>query len=86
MATRYCKRVWLNRQECPSTGSVVCHDGTYNYGDEKTTPDTFIEIADCRNKIRLHQSVLDTKEDFVCKLKILKDQIEMFIAHLENSN
>ena len=43
---------------------------------------TFLEIADCRNKIRLHLTSDDTREDFIQKMKILRTEIDLFIEYL----
>ncbi len=44
----------------------------------------FLEIADCRSKVRLHQTSDDSDKDFLDKMKLLKSEIEQFINHLEN--
>jgi len=60
-----------------SKESVIDFEGrSYN--------ETFLEIADCRHKIRLHITSDDTKADYVKKLKLLSKEIELFINHLES--
>lgn len=82
----YNKRTWLNSIESDSTGSVVCYDGEVTDLDTfRKYPQTFIEIADCRRKIRLHMNSDDTREMFIDKMKLLKEEIELFIDHLENN-
>jgi len=80
----YSKRTWLNPIKSDSSSSVVAFDGKVIYKDE-LVDDRFLEIADCRNKIRLHQTSDDTKEDFIDKMKLLKNEIELFIEHLETN-
>lgn len=80
----YNRRTWLNPIESDNTGSIVTFDGKVTY-DNKQEDSTFIEIADCRNKIRLHLTTDDTKEDFIKKMKLLRNEIELFIKHLENT-
>lgn len=79
----YNKRVWLNRENSPSTGSVVVYDGpiTFIKGDEKEHI-TFIEIGSCHDKARLHRAADDSKEDFVNKMLLLRDTIDEFIEYL----
>ena len=80
----YNTRAWLNHIKSDSTSSVVAFDGKVMYKNE-LVEDRFLEIGDCRNKIRLHQTDDDTKEDFINKMKLLKSEIELFITHLENN-
>ena len=82
MICSYNKRTWLNPISSDSTGSVACFDGKVSFGDN-LVDSTFIEISDCRNKIRLHQTVDDSRKQFVDKLKLLKTEIELFINHFE---
>ena len=79
----YNKRTWLNPQISDSTGSVVTFDGLVKDAEGKLYPQTFIEIADCRNKIRLHKNPEDSMQDFTNKLSVLKADIEEFINYLE---
>lgn len=83
---KYNKRTWLNSKKSDSTGSVVAFDGRLVDFDGKEYNSTFLEIADCRNKIRLHITSDDTRKDFIKKMKLLKNEIELFINHLENEN
>jgi len=80
----YNKRTWLNSEDSDSTGSVVAYDGVVTtYDNDEQLPWTYLEIADCRTKIRLHRTKDDTKEDFINKMKLLKNEIELFVNHLE---
>ena len=84
MSSKYSSRVWLNSLNSDSTGSVVAFDGEVTDLDTgKKYPQTFLEIADCRQKVRLHITSDDTKEMFIQKMNILKDEIELFINHLK---
>lgn len=78
----YNKRTWLNPVKSDCTSSVAAFDGKVTYRS-KSVNDRFLEIADCQNKIRLHQTSDDTKEDFIRKMKLLRSEIELFINHLE---
>jgi len=79
----YNKRTWLNSEKSDSTGAVVAFDGRITDFKGKEYPSTYLEISDCSNKIRLHITSMDTKEDFVVKLKLLQKEIKHFIEHLE---
>lgn len=81
----YNNRVWLNSENSASTGSVVCFDGILDSW-EGMYRSMFVEISDCRNKIRLHNSYSDTKEEFIIKLENLQDILTDFIKHLKEDN
>lgn len=81
----YSSRTWLNHGRSDSTGSVVAFDGKVtdlDTGNKYTQ--RFLEVADCRGKVRLHQTSDDSKEQFIQKMKILRDEINLFINHLES--
>jgi aspartyl/asparaginyl-tRNA synthetase len=79
----YNKRTWLNKSNSPSLGNVVAFDGEVEYsnGTERTT---FLAVSDCRNTIKLIKNT-ETTEDFIDKMKSLKQEIELFINHLEQT-
>lgn len=81
----YASRKWLNPISSDSSGSVCAFDGdvTDLDTDNKYTQ-RFLEVADCRGKVRLHQTSDDTKEHFIQKLKLLRYEIDEFIKHLES--
>ncbi|PKQ69375.1 hypothetical protein BZG01_00105 [Labilibaculum manganireducens] len=82
----YNSRTWLNPTNSDSTGSVVAFDGEVTDLDTgKKYPQTFLELADCRNKVRLHLTSDDTKELFIEKMKQLNYEINLFINHLEKN-
>ena len=73
---------WLNSNTSPSTGSLVCFDGTVkdNEGEFRST---FVEIKDCNRIVKLHRAEYDTIEDFVGKLEIIESEIHKFIEHFQ---
>ena len=77
----YSGRKWLNPKNSRSTGSIVCFDGMTEFC-EGLDRDSFIEIADCRGKVKLHKSSDDSSEEFIYKLTLLRDEIDRFIDHL----
>lgn len=78
----YNHRVWLNSENSRSTGSIVCFDGETDFSDG-IGRDIFIEVADCRGKVRLHKSSDDSVAEFIQKLSAMRDEIDFFISHLE---
>lgn len=80
----YNKRTWLNKPGSPSTGNVVAFDGITAWKGVNIR-DTFLSISDCNNSIRLHKIDDDSTEDFIDKMKLLKNEIEQFIGYLETT-
>lgn len=78
----YNKRTWLNNIKSSSTSAIVTFDGDVEYSD-KVYRDTFVKISDCKDSIKLHKKDNESMEDFIKKLEILQDEIDMFIAHLK---
>jgi hypothetical protein len=81
---QYNKRTWLNPETKDATSHVVAFNGIVTDFKGKIYPSTFLEISDCQHKIRLHQTSDDSREDFIQKMKLLKNEIDLFIIHLEN--
>jgi hypothetical protein len=79
----YSKRLWLNKESSPSTGSVAAYRGKMMFGDGLERKTAFLEIADCHNKVRLHVSPMDTMEEFMVKMEKLRDFIDDFILFLD---
>lgn len=78
----YNRRIWLNPVNSRSTGSVVCFDGETEFSDGADR-DSFIEIADCHGKVRLHKSSDDSITEFVQKLSAIRNEIDFFINHFK---
>lgn len=81
----YNKRTWLNDLKSSSTSSIVTFDGAVQYPD-KIYRDTFVKISDCKDSIKLHKKDIEPMEEFTKKLRLLKNEIELFINHLEQPN
>ena len=79
--TYYNSRKWLNNEKYLSTGCVVCFDGMTEFS-ERLYRDSFIEIADCRGRVKLHKSSDDSSAEFIHKLTLLRYEIDRFIDHL----
>lgn len=81
----YNKRTWLNKSDSPSLGTVVAFDGEIEYsnGTERTM---FLAISDCTKTVKLIKNT-ETTKDFIQKMELLKNEIDLFINHLkENQN
>lgn len=75
--------VELNDKNKPSTGMATAYSGKSPW-PKAFKEYYFLEISDCHSKIRLHNSQVDTKRDFIKKLKRLRNLIDTFIKHLED--
>ena len=75
----YNRRTWLNRENSTSTGNVVA----MVYKDEDEDITAMLSISDCYNSARLHRTSEDTMEEFIDKMKILNEEITLFVKYLE---
>jgi len=82
--TTYSRRAWLNPNSSPSTGSVVCYYGKTPF-KEGADPYVFLEVSDCNNSIRLHNSRGDSIEDFKKKVTKLRDELNRYLQFLESA-
>ena len=81
----YSKRQWLNKADSPSTGSIVSYHGIGNWcKDGKEETEMFLEIKDCHQSARLHAARRDTTEDFIEKMKMIRDHVSRFVIFLED--
>lgn len=81
--TYYKSVTQLNPSYSPSTGSIVCYDGDIEYSDDGEQPCVFVEIADCHQKVRLHQAHTDTPQEFIDKIDRMITKLTQFRNHLE---
>lgn len=79
---KYCVRKWLNDDDSASTGSAVAYHGEITWKD-KPELTSYLEVADCHNKIRLHRAYDDTPAMFIEKLDILQMMIRNFSSYLK---
>jgi hypothetical protein len=82
---RYCKKVWLNKEDSPASGSMVCFDGEVRWR-EKPDVTSYIEIADCQTKIKIHRIYEDTEDDYIEKIILMRNTLNDFIQHLQAKN
>ena len=78
----YNKRTWLSPDTYDHTSSVVAFEGEVTYKDKRLR-DAFLEVSDCRNKIRLHLTSDDTIYSFTERIRLLRDELNLFIEYLE---
>lgn len=78
---RYNKRRWLNSEDSPSTGNIVCFDGDTTHNGN-VARNIFVSISDCYNSARLHMTEDDSVGDFIEKITLLRDELTNFINHL----
>jgi len=80
----YQRRIWLNKEDSPSTGNLVCFDGNTTWHG-KSIRNTFLQISDCSWSIRLHKTEDDNIADFIDKMKLLRNEVDKFISYLEEN-
>jgi len=83
----YNERVWLNDEDSPSTGSIVCYQGPANWCREED-PDQrdeifFVEVADCHCKARLHAARYESMDSYREKVRKMRDCLNRYLEHLE---
>ena len=83
---KYNERIFLNKKDSPSTGSIVCFDGKikWSHKQKKAERTSFVEFADCQVKVRLHRTSEDRAEDYIEKIKKMKNALVEYIDHLES--
>lgn len=82
----YNKRTWLNSTDSHYTGSVCCHDGIVSNRGKPPERYTFLELADCHGKSRIHYDNNLDMPAFIEKLNLLRSEINNFIEHLEHES
>ena len=82
---KYNSRVWLNPEDSHYTGSVCFHDGVVSNQGKPPARYTFMELASCHNKARIHTDDNSTMKEYIDKLKLLREEIDNFINHLEEN-
>lgn len=81
---KFSSRSWLNKKVDPSTGSLCCYYGPAPWSQDKQ--DTYLELSDCHNSVRLHKTKLQTNKDFIKKLKSIRKDVDKFIKFLEETS
>lgn len=83
----YNERTWLNTKDSDSTSSIVAFDGMVTDLDTNNKyVQRFLEIADCRTKIRIHKTSDDSDEIFYNKLTVIRNEIDKFLDYLKPEN
>lgn len=80
------RREWLNVEGSSSTGSITVMDKMKQHRYDKDTERTlWVEFADCQRKISLHKIYEDTEEQYINKIRKIKEVIDEYLEHLESN-
>lgn len=79
--TLYNSRVWLNPESDYASGAVICYAGILDNDSEYL----YLELQDCNKKVRLHKTAYESKEDYLKKIKLLKEEIDKYLNFLEHN-
>lgn len=80
----YKSEKFLNKKDSSSTGSICIYDGESPYSrDERWA---FVEISDCRNKVRLHKHEKESNKVWRNKLKSLVAELEKYITTIKQGH
>lgn len=82
--TYFIKREWLNDPDSPSTGNVVAYDGVLVDYDNEPYRSTFFRVSDCHVSANIHKASYDSDDDFIEKMKRIRNVMNDFIEHLES--
>ena len=83
----YNKRTFTNVEESHYTGSICCFDGIVENRGRPSERYTFIELADCYDKVRIHTDKNAGNEDeiimqFIAKVGKIVTELQQFQLHL----
>ena len=81
----YNKRTWLNPETSYASSNVVAFDGDVMHRSGKSRV-TYLAVSDCNVSISLSKNDGDTDDDFIDKMRLLKNEIEEFIKYLDKKN
>lgn len=87
MKDRYCNKEFLIDSSDYSTSSVVTFHGNIKWR-KNDNPESlsFLEIANCHFKTRLHRTYDMTHQEWVDQIRRLRDHINLYLDFLENTN
>ena len=66
-----------------STASITCYYGDVTYVRRGSETTGFVEIADCRGKVEIHQQHKEVFADYYDKLKTLQAELDAYIKWLD---
>ena len=79
------EREWLTKIGDPATPSVVSFAGnTIWSGDEHQSEFFLLEISSCHDKVRLHKTSDQTKEDWIEQMEKLHNHIGRYLEFLKS--
>lgn len=77
----YNRRVWLNKVGKTYQGYIVAVEEKVVFGIN-----TFITISNGCDSISFNMRVADSKEEYIDKLKLIRDELDKFINYLEGND
>jgi len=81
----YCKKEFLTDTPEPSTSTIVSFAGEVQWGkNDKPELLRFVEISNCHEKARLHQTYGMTKEEWIEQVERLRDHLNQYLKHLSS--
>lgn len=80
----YNKRTWLNPEKSYASSNVVSFDGEITHRGKKDSI-TFLSVSDCNVSAMLSKNDGDTIDDFMNKMKLLRNEVDNFINYLEKN-
>lgn len=87
MKKTYHKREWLTKVGDPATPAVVSFAGKTKWGGEDNPSEFFmLEISSCHDKVRLHKTSDQTKEDWIKQMEKLHSHIGSYLEFLKSQS
>jgi hypothetical protein len=81
----YCKKEFLTNAPEPSTSTVVSFSGFVQWGKNyKPEKLKFLEISNCHEKARLHQTYEMPDCDWIAQVERLRDHIDEYLIFLKS--
>lgn len=59
-----------------------CFDGKYIDDDGKEHETSYVTISDCYSKIKIHPIIGEDKNNFIDKIKLMRDELDVFYLYL----
>lgn len=86
MEKAYCEKEFLTDSPEPSTSTVVSFAGLVQWGsNDKPEPLRFLEISNCHEKARLHQTYEMTEQEWIDQVTRLRDHVNRYLDFLKRS-
>lgn len=79
---KYNSRIFLNPETSIGDSTMRCFDGKYIDVDGKEQETTYVTISDCYSKIKIHPIIGEDKNNFIKKIKLMRDELDIFYLYL----